>query len=60
MSSFLRAIETTDSAVYLGGDFLYAAGQSRKRLASFSPSGALLPFRADIDAPVRAIMAAPD
>ncbi|MFJ8588906.1 fibronectin type III domain-containing protein [Streptomyces sp. NPDC093595] len=60
MSSFVRAIETTDSAVYLGGDFLYAAGQSRKRLASFSPSGALLPFRADIDAPVRAIMAAPD
>ncbi|MER6344499.1 fibronectin type III domain-containing protein [Streptomyces sp. NPDC001595] len=60
MSSFVRAIETTDSAVYLGGDFLFASGQRRTHIASFTPAGKLLPFTADLDGPVRAIMAAPD
>jgi hypothetical protein len=60
MSSFVRAIEVTDSAVYLGGDFLYAGGQSRDHIASFTPAGRLLPFMAHVDGTVRAIMAAPD
>ncbi|MFI8190791.1 fibronectin type III domain-containing protein [Streptomyces sp. NPDC085946] len=60
MSSFVRAIEVTDAAVYVGGDFLLADGRSRARIAAFTPKGALLPFKADFDAPVRAIMAVPE
>ncbi|GAA3298015.1 hypothetical protein GCM10020295_32540 [Streptomyces cinereospinus] len=60
MSSFVRAIETTDGAVYLGGDFMLADGKARARVAAFRPDGALLPFAADIDAPVRALKAAPE
>ncbi|MFG2355933.1 fibronectin type III domain-containing protein [Streptomyces sp. NPDC048521] len=56
----VRAIDATDEAVYLGGDFQAVGGRSRRHLASFSPRGALLPFRADIDRPVLAVLAVPD
>ncbi|MGN9761864.1 fibronectin type III domain-containing protein [Streptomyces sp. SD31] len=60
MSSFVRAIEVTDTAVYLGGDFTVVNGQKRQRIAALTPDGSLLPFKAQIDAPVRAILAAPE
>lgn len=56
----VRAIQTTGTTVYLGGDFTVVDGQERKRLAALSRSGTLLPFKADIDEPVRALLAAPD
>ncbi|MFE6175833.1 fibronectin type III domain-containing protein [Streptomyces sp. NPDC056464] len=59
MSSYVRAIEVTNDAVYLGGDFTLVNGQDRERIAAFTPSGKLLPFQAEIDAPVRAVLAAP-
>lgn len=57
-SNTVRAIETTDTAVYLGGDFTTVGGQTRNRIAALSASGSLLPFKAAIDKPVRAIAAA--
>ncbi|MEU9476677.1 fibronectin type III domain-containing protein [Streptomyces sp. NPDC048191] len=56
----VRAIETTDTTVYLAGDFTVVDGQERRRVAAFSRSGTLLPFKADVDGPVRAILAASD
>ncbi|MEU0597712.1 fibronectin type III domain-containing protein [Streptomyces sp. NPDC006393] len=60
MGGTVRAIDTTDSEVYLGGDFKAVDGRTRSRIASFTRSGALLPFKADIDLPVRAVVAAPE
>ncbi|MFF7351656.1 fibronectin type III domain-containing protein [Streptomyces filipinensis] len=60
VSATVRAIETTDKAVYLGGEFTLVNGQTRNRLAALGRNGSLLPFRADLDEPVRAILAAPD
>ncbi|MGY1583589.1 fibronectin type III domain-containing protein [Streptomyces sp. MN13] len=60
VSATVRAIETTDTAVYLGGDFMGVNGQKRKRVASVTPGGALLPFKADLDKSVRALLAVPD
>ncbi|MEV2212043.1 fibronectin type III domain-containing protein [Streptomyces sp. NPDC050997] len=58
VASTVRAIDATDGAVYLGGDFVRAGGQVRNRLAAFAPKGSLLPFKADLDHPVRALSAA--
>jgi hypothetical protein len=58
VTAMVRAIETTKTAVYLGGDFTIVDGQPRQRLAAFKPGGSLLPFRAAIDKPVRALVAA--
>ncbi|MGW1170086.1 fibronectin type III domain-containing protein [Streptomyces sp. NPDC002550] len=55
----VRAIETTDRAVYLGGDFDLVGGESRHRIAAFTRDGSLLPFQADVDRPVRALSAVP-
>ncbi|MER6978683.1 fibronectin type III domain-containing protein [Streptomyces carpinensis] len=60
VSATVRAIDTTDTAVYLGGDFMTVSGRSRHRIAALGPSGSVLPFTADVDAPVRAVLAAPD
>ncbi|MEV0639324.1 fibronectin type III domain-containing protein [Streptomyces sp. NPDC050619] len=60
VASYVRAIEVTRDAVYLGGDFTLVNGETRKHIAALTPSGSLLPFTADIDEPVRAILAAPD
>lgn len=60
MSSFVRAIDVTDGAVFLGGDFTLVNGRERERVAALTPSGALLPFKAEIDGPVRALLAAPE
>ncbi|MCL8016570.1 fibronectin type III domain-containing protein [Streptomyces sp. AS02] len=59
-SATVRAIETTDSAVYLGGDFTLVNNQTRNSIAAVRPDGSLLPFKADIDLPVRALVAAPE
>ncbi|CAM5680047.1 hypothetical protein SALBM311S_05840 [Streptomyces alboniger] len=59
VSSTVRAIDTTDSAVYLGGDFRSVNGQARNRIAAVAPKGSLLPFKADLDHAVRAVSAAP-
>ncbi|MFJ9869134.1 fibronectin type III domain-containing protein [Streptomyces sp. NPDC101165] len=59
VAATVRAIDTTRTTVYLGGDFMAVDGKTRKYVASLSPKGSLLPFRADIDQPVRAILAAP-
>ncbi|MFF6976956.1 fibronectin type III domain-containing protein [Streptomyces sp. NPDC008343] len=60
ISSAVRAIDVTKSAVYLGGDFTAVNGRERERIAAFTRRGALLPFKAEIEAPVRAISAAPE
>ncbi|MEU9480434.1 fibronectin type III domain-containing protein [Streptomyces sp. NPDC048191] len=60
VSATVRAIDTTDRAVYLGGDFTAVDGRTRKHIAALTPTGSLLPFAADIDKPVRAVLAAPD
>ncbi|MCX4766872.1 fibronectin type III domain-containing protein [Streptomyces sp. NBC_01275] len=59
MSATVRAIDTTDNAVYLGGDFDRVNGLVRQRVAAVAPTGALLPFTARIDRSVRALSAAP-
>ncbi|MFF7130626.1 fibronectin type III domain-containing protein [Streptomyces sp. NPDC016566] len=59
VSSTVRAIDTTDRTVYLGGDFDVVDGRTRKHVAAFTPGGTLLPFEADIDAPVRALSVVP-
>ncbi|OIJ90561.1 hypothetical protein [Streptomyces monashensis] len=59
VNATVRAIETTDRGVYLGGDFDMVGGQSRKRVAALGHSGSLLPFKADVDLPVRALSAVP-
>ncbi|WP_416982158.1 fibronectin type III domain-containing protein [Streptomyces sp. T028] len=58
VSSTVRAVEPTDRAIYLGGDFGRVSGQTRSRIAAVTPKGALLPFRAELDQPVRALSAA--
>ncbi|MEU1402295.1 fibronectin type III domain-containing protein [Streptomyces sp. NPDC005728] len=60
MGAIVRTIETTGKTVYLGGEFVVADGRTRNRIAAFTRSGSLLPFSADIDEPVRAVLAAPD
>ncbi|MFF7126791.1 delta-60 repeat domain-containing protein [Streptomyces sp. NPDC008240] len=55
----VRAIDTTKSTVYLGGDFEAVDGKTRNHIAALSTKGSLLPFAADIDEPVRAVLATP-
>lgn len=59
-SATVRAIETTASAVYLGGDFTLVNNKTRHRIAAVTPTGSLLPFKAYIDEPVRALTVAPE
>ncbi|MGW5197856.1 fibronectin type III domain-containing protein [Streptomyces spiralis] len=59
-SATVRAIETTGNTVYLGGDFTRISNHTRNRIAAFTASGELLPFKADIDQGVSALLAAPD
>ncbi|MEV5802112.1 fibronectin type III domain-containing protein [Streptomyces collinus] len=59
VSATVRAIATTGTTVYLGGDFTRVDGQDREHVASLSPAGRLSPFKAGIDQPVRALLAAP-
>ncbi len=59
VTATVRAIESSGSTVYLGGDFGAVQGQTRQRVAAVTGTGSLLPFRATLDAPVRAITASP-
>ncbi|MGW2463561.1 fibronectin type III domain-containing protein [Streptomyces sp. NPDC004457] len=59
VSATVRAIDVTDRTVYLGGDFRRVDGRTRQRIAALTPGGELRPFRADVDAPVRALSVAP-
>lgn len=60
VSATVRAIDSTDTTVYLGGDFTDVGGLPRGHLAAFTREGELLPFQAALDDSVRAILAAPD
>ncbi|GAB2816604.1 PQQ-binding-like beta-propeller repeat protein [Streptomyces daliensis] len=60
VAATVRAIEPSGDTVYLGGDFGEVDGETRDRIAAVTTSGTLLPFRASIDEPVRAIEAAPE
>ncbi|GGU74474.1 hypothetical protein GCM10010260_02880 [Streptomyces filipinensis] len=59
VSATVRAIETTGQRVYLGGDFDKVYGRSRPHVAALTSTGSLLPFKANVDRPVRALSAAP-
>ncbi|POX60446.1 hypothetical protein C3492_27310 [Streptomyces sp. Ru62] len=59
VSATVRAIDATDRTVYLGGDFRQVDGRTRQHIAAFTPKGELRPFRADVDAPVRALSVVP-
>ncbi|MCX3058482.1 CBM96 family carbohydrate-binding protein [Streptomyces beihaiensis] len=57
----VRALAATDDTVYAGGDFTSVDGQSRERFAAVdATSGALKPFKADVDEPGRALAVTPD
>jgi hypothetical protein len=60
VSATVRAVEVTNDAVYLGGDFTSVAGQARRKFASVTTTGALRPWTADADDPGRAIKVTPD
>ena len=58
LSATVRAIEATNAAVYLGGDFKTAESATRNGLAAVSPgTGELLPWAPVADQPVRALHA---
>ncbi|WP_374982893.1 DNRLRE domain-containing protein [Streptomyces fradiae] len=57
----VRALAVTDDTVYAGGDFGTVNGQTRQRYAAVdATTGALRPFRTDVDEPGRAIEISPD
>ncbi|MEE1940349.1 fibronectin type III domain-containing protein [Streptomyces sp. TRM 70361] len=49
VSSTVRAIDVTDTTVYLGGQFSTVQGQPRERVAALRRDSTLLPFRAVIE-----------
>ena len=59
VSATVRAIESTDNTVYFGGDFRTVGGTSRSMAAAVSTTGALLPWTANGDEPVRVLHAPP-
>ncbi|HEX5568776.1 MAG TPA: fibronectin type III domain-containing protein [Streptomyces sp.] len=46
VSSTVRAIDVTDTTVYIGGQFSTVQSQPRERVAALAPDSRLLPFRA--------------
>ena len=56
----VRAIATSDTRVYVGGDFLSVNGNFQRRYAVLDTAGAVQPAQADIDLPVRTIEQAED
>lgn len=60
VTATVRALDATSEAVHLGGDFGKVDGETRQRVAAVSPDGELLPFKATVDATVRAVTAAPE
>ncbi len=60
VAATVRAIDATSNAVYFGGDFTSVDGQSRPRYAAVTTAGALTAATVNLNAPVRAIVAAED
>ncbi|WP_319753928.1 LamG domain-containing protein [Streptomyces sp. AK02-04a] len=61
MNATVRALDVTDDAVYLGGDFTTVAGQARRYFASVTgATAALRPWTANADDPGRAVKVTPD
>jgi hypothetical protein len=60
VSATVRALAVTGDTVYLGGDFGSVAGSARDNFAALTTSGGLKPWRADADAPGRAVDVTPD
>ncbi|MDG9704018.1 fibronectin type III domain-containing protein [Streptomyces sp. DH37] len=48
VSSTVRAIDVTDTAVYIGGQFTTVQGQTRERVAALAPDSTLLPFNVTV------------
>jgi hypothetical protein len=59
VAATVRTIDSTGDTVYLGGDFATVGATSRRHVAAVSTGGQLLPFTADFDSTVRALIAAP-
>lgn len=57
-SATVRALESTATSVYFGGDFVTVNGQPRRYVAAASPAGALQSFTATADRVVRALLMA--
>ncbi|WP_037731992.1 hypothetical protein [Streptomyces megasporus] len=49
VSSTVRAIDVTDTTVYIGGQFSTVQGQTRTRVAALTYSGGLLPFNVTVE-----------
>ena len=60
VSSTIRAISATSSAVYFGGDFSSVDSQTRTRFAMLTSAGTLTSAAPAFNEAVRAILAAPD
>ena len=60
VAATVRAIDTTDSAVYFGGDFTTVDSISRPHFAAVSTTGTLTAATVNLNLPVRAILAAPE
>ncbi|WSC19303.1 LamG domain-containing protein [Streptomyces sp. NBC_01766] len=57
----VRALAVTNDTVYAGGDFSTVDGKKHQRYAAVKTSdGSVLPFKADADAPGRAVALTPD
>jgi len=48
VSSVVRAIDVTDTAVYIGGQFTTVQDQTRERVAALTPDSRLLPFEVTV------------
>ncbi|MFD1831072.1 MULTISPECIES: fibronectin type III domain-containing protein [Streptomyces] len=48
VSSVVRAVDVTDTTVYIGGQFTTVEGQTREHVAALTRDGRLLPFNATV------------
>ncbi|MCU1541344.1 MAG: fibronectin [Arthrobacter sp.] len=55
VSSYVRTIAATNSAVYFGGDFQTVGTEARSRYAAVDRNGALLPWAPTVNASARAL-----
>jgi hypothetical protein len=60
VSATVRTLAVTSDTVYFGGDFNTVAGTTRNDFAAVSTSGALKSWKANADAPGRAVDVTPD
>ena len=60
VSAAVRALSASSTALYVGGDFTRMDGRTRTRFAGLTANGTLMSGTVTLDAPVRAVQAAPD